>query len=129
MNVLLPVVLALGMAGTPDPAAAGRRIDIELQDAEIHAVLDLFADIGKVNIVAAKGIEGRVTAKFHDTPWDTVLAHILVSCNLRMRREGNVIYVVKARDRDRGRSGSASRGAGRRGSTTPGLRRSGAERS
>ena len=100
------VLLALALlAGAPesmadplsDPAAAGRKIDIELQDAEIHDVLDLFADIGHVNIVAAKGIEGRVTAKFYDTPWDTVLAHVLVSCDLRMRREGNVIYVVKAR--------------------------------
>ena len=95
------VLLALALLGAPDsmtdPAAAGRKIDIELQDAEIHDVLDLFADIGHVNIVTAKGIEGRVTAKFYDTPWDTVLAHVLVSCDLRMRREGNVIYVVKAR--------------------------------
>jgi len=96
--ILLAVALLAGGAGPmADPAAAGRKIDIELQDAEIHDVLDLFADIGNVNIVAGEGIKGRVTAKFYDTPWDTVLAHILVSCDLRMRREGNVIHVVPAR--------------------------------
>ena len=81
----------------PAPATAARRIDLELQDAEIHAVLDLFADIGKVNIVAGKGVEGRVTVKFYDLPWDEALAHILVALDLRMHRDGNVIYVIPAR--------------------------------
>ena len=91
---------ATGASAQPQSAAAaGRRIDIELQDAEIHAVLDLFADIGKVNIVAGQGVEGRVTVKFYDMPWDEALAHILVSLDLRMRRDGNVIYVVPARSR------------------------------
>lgn len=101
---LLLTLLPSGLIAPPDAAAsaveqaggAGRRIDIELQDAEIHAVLELFGDIGRVNIVARRGVQGRVTAKFYDTPWDEVLAHILISLDLRMHREGNVITVMRA---------------------------------
>ncbi|MEM6992766.1 MAG: secretin and TonB N-terminal domain-containing protein [Myxococcota bacterium] len=76
--------------------ASARRIDIELQDSEVHDVLQLLADIGRVNIVVASGVDGRVTARFKATPWDEVLAHVLRALQLTSRRDGNVIYVQPA---------------------------------
>jgi type IV pilus assembly protein PilQ len=75
--------------------SSGRRIDLELQDADIHDVLELFAEIGKVSIVTERGIpHKKVTARLVDVPWDEALAGILRSVGLGMLREGNVIYVV-----------------------------------
>ncbi len=85
-----------GSIGDAEPSA-GRRIDIELQNTEVHEVFRLLADIGKVNIVAGKDVSGRVTARFTAVPWDEVLAHVLISLQLRMRRDGNVIYVTPAK--------------------------------
>jgi type II secretory pathway component HofQ len=66
-----------------------------LQDADIHDVLELFAEIGKVSIVTERGIpHKKVTARLVDVPWDEALAGILRSVGLGMLREGNVIYVV-----------------------------------
>lgn len=83
----------------PQPArGASRRIDIELQDANLRDVFRLFEDIGKINIVVERGVEGRVTCLFRDTPWDEVLRHIIRATGHALIREGNVYY-VKKRDR------------------------------
>ncbi len=72
----------------------GERIDIELQDAPIKDVLLLFADIGRVNIVAGRDVAGSVTMKLTAVPWDQALDIILRSLELGMVREGNVIRVA-----------------------------------
>ncbi|MEX1368144.1 MAG: type IV pilus secretin PilQ [Nannocystaceae bacterium] len=72
----------------------GERIDIELQDAPIKDVLLLFSDIGRVNIIAGRDVEGSVTMKLTAVPWDQALDIILRSLSLGMVREGNVIRVA-----------------------------------
>ena len=74
----------------------GERIDIELQDAPIKDVLLLFSDIGRVNIIAGRDVEGSVTMKLTAVPWDQALDIILRSLDLGMVREGNVIRVATA---------------------------------
>jgi len=71
-----------------------RRIDLELQSAEILAVLRLFSEIGGVNIIAKPGVSGTVTVKLYDIPWTDALRGILRSLSLGMVWEGNVIYVT-----------------------------------
>lgn len=82
-------------AAPPPSRFRGRRIDIELQDVDIHRALEIFAEVGKVNIVPEQGIAGRVTLKMTDQPWDYCLCLVLESLGLEMQRDGNVIYVCK----------------------------------
>ncbi|HVW25147.1 MAG TPA: type IV pilus secretin PilQ [Polyangiaceae bacterium] len=72
----------------------GRRIDLDLKDADIHNVLRLLADVGRVNIVTADDVQGNVTIRMRNIPWDQALDVVLQSKNLGMVQRGNIIRVA-----------------------------------
>ena len=88
------------IAAQADAAAAaggkydGRRIDLDLKDADIHNVLRLLADVGRVNIVTADDVQGNVTIRMRNIPWDQALDVVLQSKNLGMVQRGNIIRVA-----------------------------------
>ena len=72
----------------------GRRIDLDLKDADIHNVLRLLADVGKVNIVTADDVSGNITIRMRNVPWDQALDVVLQAKGLGMVRSGNLIRVA-----------------------------------
>ncbi|MCB9654292.1 MAG: type IV pilus secretin PilQ [Deltaproteobacteria bacterium] len=72
----------------------GRRISLDLKDAEILNVLRLLADVSKLNIVAGDDVKGRVTIKLRNVPWDQALDIILRSRQLDKTRQGNIVRVA-----------------------------------
>jgi len=72
----------------------GRRIDLDLNNADVHNVLRLLADVGQVNIVTADNVGGSVTIKMRNVPWDQALDVVLQSKGLGMVRGGNIIRVA-----------------------------------
>lgn len=72
----------------------GRRIDLDLKDADIHNVLRLLADVGRVNIVTSDDVQGSVTIRMRNIPWDQALDIVLQSKNLGMVQKGNIIRVA-----------------------------------
>ena len=92
---------AAEQAGAFTPAMAGqrrgfrgRRIDLDLKDADIHNVLRLLADVGRVNIVTADNVQGTVTIRMRNVPWDQALDVVLQAKSLGMVRRGNMIRVA-----------------------------------
>lgn len=81
----------------------GRRIDLDLKDADVHNVLRLLADVGRVNIVTADNVSGSVTIRMRNVPWDQGLDVILQSKNLGMVRQGNMIRVAPLADLEKER--------------------------
>ncbi|MBI4703540.1 MAG: type IV pilus secretin PilQ [Deltaproteobacteria bacterium] len=79
-------------------APAGRRIDLDLKDADIHNVLRLIADVGNVNIVTSDNVEGNITIRMRNVPWDQALETVLQAKKLGMVRQGNIIRVAPAID-------------------------------
>ena len=73
---------------------SGRRIDLDLKDADVHNVLRLLADVGQVNIVTADNVSGSVTIRMRNVPWDQALDVVLQSKGLGMVRGGNIIRVA-----------------------------------
>ena len=64
----------------------GRRIDLDLKDADIHNVLRLLADVGRVNVVTADDVSGNVTIRMRNVPWDQALDVVLQAKGLGMVR-------------------------------------------
>jgi type IV pilus assembly protein PilQ len=84
-------------SGTPMQAAGrynGRRIDLDLKDADIHNILRLLADVGRVNIVTADDVSGNITIRMRNVPWDQALDVVLQAKSLGMVRQGNLIRVA-----------------------------------
>ncbi|MEO8877458.1 MAG: secretin and TonB N-terminal domain-containing protein, partial [Polyangiaceae bacterium] len=73
---------------------AGRRIDLDLKDADIHNILRLLADVGRVNVVTADDVTGNVTIRMRNVPWDQALDVVLQAKGLGMVRQGNLIRVA-----------------------------------
>jgi type IV pilus assembly protein PilQ len=72
----------------------GRRIDLDLKDADIHNVLRLLADVGHVNIITADNVSGSVTIRMRNVPWDQALDVILQAKSLGVVRQGNLLRVA-----------------------------------
>ncbi len=72
----------------------GRRIDLDLKDADIHNILRLLSDVGHVNIVTADDVTGTVTIRMRNVPWDQALDVVLQAKGLGMVRQGNLIRVA-----------------------------------
>jgi len=89
---------AAGFTATLNGQAAGRfngrRIDLDLKDADIHNILRLLADVGRVNIVTADDVAGNVTIRMRNVPWDQALDVVLQAKGLGMVRNGNLIRVA-----------------------------------
>ena len=72
----------------------GKRITIDLLDAEIRNVLRFLSDVSGKNIVVAEGVSGSVTLKLKNVPWDQALAVILKVKGLGMEQRGSIIRVA-----------------------------------
>jgi type IV pilus assembly protein PilQ len=93
----------LGQATDQKRGFTGRRIDIDLKDADVHNVLRLLADVGQVNIVTADNVTGSVTIRMRNVPWDQALDVVLQSKNLGMVRQANMIRVAPLADLEKER--------------------------
>ena len=77
---------------------SGRRIDLDLKEADIHNVFRMIADVGRINIVAADNVDGAVTVRMKNVPWDQALEVILRAKKLGMERRGNIIRIALQAD-------------------------------
>jgi type IV pilus assembly protein PilQ len=74
----------------------GERLTLNFQDIETRAVLQLLADASGQNIVVSDTVNGSVTLRLQNVPWDQALDIVLRTKGLDKRQEGNVIIVAPA---------------------------------
>ena len=72
----------------------GEKLSLNFQDIEVRAVLQLLADFTDKNIVVSDSVDGNITVRLKDVPWDQALDIVLESKNLGMRENGNVVWVA-----------------------------------
>jgi type IV pilus assembly protein PilQ len=72
----------------------GRRISLDFKDVEIDDVLRLIAEVSDLNIIAGDEVQGQVTIRLVDVPWDQALDVILLTKGLGFVRVGNVLRIA-----------------------------------
>ncbi len=72
----------------------GQRLTLNFQDIETRAVLQLLAETSGRNIVVSDTVQGNVTLRLRNVPWDQALDIVMTTKGLDMRQNGNVIIVA-----------------------------------
>ena len=72
----------------------GERLTLNFQDIETRAVLQLLADASGQNIVVSDSVQGSVTLRLQNVPWDQALDIVLRTKGLDKRKNDNVIIVA-----------------------------------
>lgn len=86
------LVMLAGMRGAL--AVEGEPMSLNFQDVEVRAVLQVMADYAGVNLVASDTVQGRITLRLEQVPWQQALDLVLRSRGLGRRQEGNVLLVA-----------------------------------
>ncbi len=81
-------------SSTQDNKYSGKRISLEFKDIDIHDVLRLISNVSYINIITSDDVQGQVTIKMDNVPWDQALDVILSSKGLGQQRLGNIIRVA-----------------------------------
>ncbi|MFJ4434403.1 type IV pilus secretin PilQ [Pseudomonas sp. NPDC089395] len=74
----------------------GEPVSLNFQDVEVRSVLQVLADYAGINLVASDQVQGNITLRLQDVPWDQALALVLRSKGLARREEGNVLLIGPA---------------------------------
>jgi type IV pilus assembly protein PilQ len=83
------------LLGAPKPIVyKGSRVTFNFQDIPVRSVLQLLADVSNLNIVASDSVQGNVTLRLVNVPWDQALDVILRAKGLAKRQNGNVVWVA-----------------------------------
>ena len=76
------------------PGYAGEKLSLNFQNVEIRSVLQVIADFTGLNIIASDSVQGNITLRLKDVPWDQALDIILQSKGLTKRKNGNVVLIA-----------------------------------
>ena len=74
----------------------GQKISLNFQSIDVRAVLQILADASGKNIVVSDAVNGNITLRLQDVPWDQALDLILHTKGLATREYGNVVMVGTA---------------------------------
>ena len=73
---------------------AGKPVTFNFQDVPVRTVLQLIAEESGLNIVASDTVQGNVTLRLVNVPWDQALDIVLQAKGLDKRRSGNVVWIA-----------------------------------
>ena len=90
---------AMGQANSSSTVRySGRPVTFNFQDVPVRTVLQLIAEESNLNIVAADTVQGNVTLRLINVPWDQALDIVLQAKSLDKRRSGNVVWVAPQKE-------------------------------
>ncbi len=101
-SIALCLVLLLSLSAghtsgaTSAPATPPKTISLDVQGTDVRDVLRLLAETGGINILASGEVQGAITVRLVDVPWEQALEVVLKLTGLAQERQGNVILVAPA---------------------------------
>ncbi|WER45726.1 type IV pilus secretin PilQ [Cupriavidus sp. WKF15] len=76
------------------PGYRGERLSLNFQNIDIRSLLQVFADFTNLNILTSDTVQGNITLRLKDVPWDQALQIVMDAKGLASRRNGNVLWVA-----------------------------------
>ncbi len=75
---------------------SGKRMSLNFQKVEVRTALQIIADYNQFNLVTGDSVDGEITLRLEDVPWDQALDMILKLKGLGKRIEGNILLIAPA---------------------------------
>lgn len=101
-------LLSINITNVPDDSAqderkkkfpyTGEKLSLNFQDIEVRAVLQLIADFTGLNLVASDTVQGSITLRLQNVPWDQALDLVLKTKALGKRQMGSVLLIAPAEE-------------------------------
>lgn len=79
---------------TQGPGYSGQKLSLNFQNIEVRSLLQVIADFTNFNVITSDSVNGAITLRLQDVPWDQALDIILQSKGLGMRKTGNVLWIA-----------------------------------
>ncbi|MDP2560995.1 type IV pilus secretin PilQ [Psychrobium sp. 1_MG-2023] len=76
----------------------GKVMTLNFQSVAVRTALQIIADFNNFNLVTGDSVDGDVTLRLEDVPWDQALDMILKMQGLDKRIEGNILLVAPAEE-------------------------------
>lgn len=89
-----PRKLVQGAGGGRVEKYAGEKLSLNFQNIDVRSVLQVIADFTNFNIITSDSVQGSLTLRLKDVPWDQALEIILQARGLDLRKNGNVIWIA-----------------------------------
>jgi type IV pilus assembly protein PilQ len=102
-SIVLCLVLLLSLSpgltfwATTALATSPQTISLDVQSADVRDVLRLLAETGGINILASGEVQGAITVRLIDVPWEQALEAVLKLTGFAQERQGNIILVAPAK--------------------------------
>lgn len=72
----------------------GEKLSLNFQNVEIRTVLQVLAEFTGMNIITSDTVNGSLTLRLKDVPWDQAMDIILQAKGLDQRKTGNVVWIA-----------------------------------
>lgn len=76
----------------------GEKLSLNFQNIEVRTVLQLIADFTGLNLVASDSVNGSITLRLQNVPWDQALDLVLKTKGLGQRQMGSVLLIAPAEE-------------------------------
>jgi type IV pilus assembly protein PilQ len=72
----------------------GEKLSFNFQNVDVRAALQAIADISGLNIITSDSVQGNLTLRLKEVPWDQALDVVMQAKNLDMRKNGSVLWIA-----------------------------------
>lgn len=76
------------------PPTEARKISLDFRDADLRLVFHKIAEEANLNIAVSDAVQGKITLRLTDVPWDQALDLILQTRRLAKVQEGNTLTIM-----------------------------------
>src|SRR5215467_5435418 len=94
VTIVPPTAPQVPTTPTPIPQYQGELISIDIKDYDIKDFFRLISEISGLNIVLDPNVQGTITLKLTDVPWDQALDVVLKNFQLGGQLQGNVLRIA-----------------------------------